>query len=101
MTQLYVGAKEPEGIDVTLRHASFDFSEVTSAALLVSAPGGTTTEWSWSLDASVPGRLKLSHTFDASGAELWCGGTWKLTGELATPAGNRRIKPITFFVSEY
>lgn len=99
---LYVGAKDPESFVATILDATFDFTAVTDVELEVTAPqGGTVYTWSWALDTSAPGQLKLTHVFDAQGAELQHAGTWRITGDLITPTERRRIRPLAFNVSNY
>lgn len=98
---VYVGAASPESLVLVVSDATFPFADVTEADVDARLPNGESLEWDWTLDASTPGQLRITHEFAEDGSDVPLFGTYSLTGWLVTPSTRRRITPSSFDASAY
>lgn len=93
---MYVGARSPETAVIIVRDATFDFTTVTGTELTAIGPGDDRKLWDWSLDASTPNELRLTHVFSDDGSDVPRAGVYRVVGWLLTASSRRRIKPVSF-----
>lgn len=109
----YVGAKDPEGIDIEIvsKVGAFDLSSITdvesldgdAGKLTVQPPGnGTARSWAWSISGTPTATsIHLLHTFAADGSDVSSPGKWTVRGFAIAPGVRRRIKPISITFERY
>lgn len=90
---LYVGARDPESVEVVVTDATFDFTTVTGTEIEIIHPAGRRVTWSWSANTSVPGRVTLTHVCASTGDDVPEVGDYTLIGWLLTATSRRRIVP--------
>lgn len=100
---LYVGARSPETIELTVtRHTTdtLDLTGVTSieaidgtvGKLTTTSPSGAVSLWDWTISNQLAASLVLSHTFSIDGSEVGTQGVWTVCGWLTTPSTRRRLR---------
>lgn len=92
----YVGARDPEEIQLVISDPGYNFAAVTGDDITVTLPGGgERRDWLWTRDTSVPGQITLTHLFASDGSDVPRPGRYKFTGWLLTAASKRRL-PLLF-----
>lgn len=94
--KVYQGAKAPDAyvLNVIPGDSGIDLSTVTAATFAVRLPDGTETSWSASRSNQTTTTLRLTHTFDALGAELATQGPYVIYAALTIPSGTVRTEPL-------
>jgi hypothetical protein len=102
MSTLYVGARSPERVDLTVTSADLDLTTVTSLELELDAPAAAgTVSWSWSIVSASASTMLLRHIFAVSGEDVPARGPYTIRGWLVSPSTRRRITPVTIVAERY
>ena len=102
MQKLYVGARAPQAIQVTVTRAtsSFDLSTVTSALFLGEKPSGTAISWSAALSLASATSVTLTYELDADGSDIDETGTYRFYPKLTAPSGTIDCEALTLVVED-
>lgn len=99
----YVGARDPETLDITVSTIDgFDLSTVTSAELAVKSPKSQALTWTWTIANKTAASLVLRHVFSIDGSDARDAGRYTISGWLLVGSSTRRrIKPVTVQFDTY
>jgi len=99
----YVGARDPEAIDLMFTQpvGGFDLSTVTGVELKVRSPKNNTLTWAWTLGSQTATELRVSHVFSTDGKDAKEEGSYVVSGWLVTSTSRRRIKPVKVTFERY
>jgi len=100
---IYRGMRAPRAvrIDVTPSASTPDLTVVTAAEIEVRLFGSPHATWSATLSGQSATTLRLTHVFDALGAETERAGPYTLMAILTVPGGEDRVGPYLLDVKDY
>lgn len=100
---VYVGARDPESVSLTLTRAAgddFDMSTVTSLEITVSTPYGD-VPWTWTQTSATASTLTIACTFASDGSDVPRDGIYTIRGWLVSAGSRRRIRRTTVTAERY
>lgn len=102
MSEILVGASDPEGLRILLTpgKTGLDMTTVTSCTLYVTRPDGTTTTWPTTLSGATALQVTARHGFDAGGLEVSLPGSYVIEPRIMAP-GSRRCRLFKLHVVPY
>lgn len=102
MTELLVGAADPEALRVVLTpgNTGLNMTSVSACTFHVRRPDGTTTTWSTVLSGATALQVTARHVFDASGDEVSAAGAYLVEPRVMAP-GSRRCRAFKLHVVPY
>lgn len=91
MTDLLVGAADPEALRVVLTPGTtgLNMTAVTECTLHVTRPDGSTTTWPTVLSGATPQQVTARHVFDAAGLEVALAGSYVVEPRILAPEQRR------------
>jgi hypothetical protein len=101
---IWVGARDPEDVAITITDADFDLSLVTDVEIdvrLRNNPERVITWTWWTIEDATETSLTLVHVFAEDGSEVPVPGTYVVSGWLVTPSTRRRMRAVTIAATEY